>query len=234
LAGEGNVRSGAFDGRFYERDALFWPLVPAASVFAHDRDWPPVERYALALAAVCVAPVRFEPATPTRPRRRSTAIDPRRLYDARITHERCVPTRPRSWHDYLNALVWATFPRAKRALHERQLQALVTHLSPEARTLPPKRSREHDALALLDEGGVVVLEDADQRVDVVFGHALYEARVLGRGPATACAIRVQVGPMPADRGERVALADEALARHLRDAALDPRELDRVRIGEDFT
>ena len=40
-------------------------------------------------------------------------------YDARIALERVVPTRARSWHDLLNALVWATFPRAKLALHAR-------------------------------------------------------------------------------------------------------------------
>jgi len=67
-----------------------------------------------------------------------------------------VPTRPGSWHDLMNALVWATFPRAKRALHERQHRLVV----PAAPAESARRPRELDALALLDEGGVVVLASA--------------------------------------------------------------------------
>lgn len=220
-----------FDGRFFEGDALFWPLVPAARVFADDPDWPPVETYARALTGTG-APVRFEPAPPPRGgRRRAAPVDVRGLYDARITHERCVPTRARSWHDYLNALVWASFPRSKLALHERQLRALVARLPPGARTLPPTRSREHDALALIDEGGVVILRDGRAEVEVVFGHALYEGRVLGRGPMTACALPVLVASLPADPRDQVALADAGLALHLVEGPLDPRALARIRIGE---
>jgi hypothetical protein len=111
----------------------------------------------------------------------------------------------------LNALVWASFPRSKLALHERQLRALVARLPPGARTLPPTRSREHDALALIDEGGVVILRDGRAEVEVVFGHALYEGRVLGRGPMTACALPVLVASLPADPRDQVALADAGLA-----------------------
>jgi hypothetical protein len=218
-----------FDGRFFERHALFWPLAPAAACFAGERDWPAVEAYGRAFGDR--APVRFELAAPPRGRRRATPLDPGQLYDARIARERCVPTRARSWHDFLNALVWAAFPRAKLALHERQHRALVERLPAGACTLPPTRSREHDALALLDEGGVVVLEGSSERVLVVFGHALYEGLVLGRGPVTACAITATVTTLPGARHERVALADGALARHLRTAALDPRALLRLRISD---
>jgi hypothetical protein len=221
-----------FDGHFCEGHALFWPLEAAAARFSGEADWPPVEDYARAFGPH--APVRFEPAPPPRGRRRASPIDPRRLYDARIAHEACVPTRARSWHDFLNALVWATFPRAKLALHRRQLRALVERLPAGACTLPATRSREHDALALIDEGGVVVLEDARAAggaVMVVFGHALYEGLVLGRGAVTACAIRVPVKGLPVAPDERVALADGALARHLASAALDPHTLRRVRIDD---
>jgi Protein of unknown function (DUF3025) len=218
-----------FDGHFFEGHALFWPLAPAAARFAEERDWPPVESYGRAFALG--ATVRFEPAPPPRGRRRAAPIDPRRLYDARIAREGCVPTRPRSWHDFLNALVWATFPLAKRALHQRQLRALVERLPAGACTLPGTRSREQDALALIDEGGVVVLDDGTARLIVVFGHALYEGLVLGRGPVTACAIAVSVPALPVEPGEGVAVADGALARHLASAALDPRTLRRIRLAD---
>jgi hypothetical protein len=219
-----------FDGHFFERHALFWPLAAAAAPFARERDWPHVEAYARAFGAG--APVRFETAPPPRGRRRPALIDPGRLYDARIARDGCVPTRARCWHDFLNALVWASFPRAKLALHQRQLRALVDRLAPGACTLPPTRSREHDALALIDEGGVVVLDDdAGTRLVIVFGHALYEGLVLGRGAVTACAITAHVGTLPVAPVERVALADGALARHLTSAVLDPRSLQRIRLAD---
>ncbi|HEY3819302.1 MAG TPA: DUF3025 domain-containing protein [Polyangiaceae bacterium] len=223
----------SFDGRFFEAHALFWPIAPAASTFAGELDWPPVEAYERAFVDPTATPVRFEAAPPARGRRRAAAVDPRRLYDARITREGCVPTRPRSWHDFLNALVWATFPRAKLALHRRQHRALVERIPEGARTLPPTRSREHDALALLDEGGVVVLDDGRSRERVLFGHALYEGLVLGRGAMTACAIAVPVTQLPCDPRARCTLADEALAGYLETAALDPRSLDRVHIDPDL-
>jgi hypothetical protein len=219
----------SFDGRFFEGHALFWPLAPAASSFSGEDDWPAVETYGRVFPDPTTTPVRFEAAPPPRGRRRATALDPQRLYDARITRDRCVPTRPRSWHDFLNALVWATFPRAKLALHQRQHRALVDRIPAGARTLPATRSREHDTLALIDEGGVVVLDDGRAREMVLFGHALYEGLVLGRGAMTACAIHARVDSLPTDPRARVALADEALADHLATAVLDPGGLERVRI-----
>jgi hypothetical protein len=175
--------------------------------------------------------VRFEPALLPPRRRGRAALDTGRLYDARIARDRCVPTRARSWHDFLNALVWATFPRSKLALHERQHRALVERIEPGSRTLPATRTREHDALALLDEGGVVVLDDGRARETVLFGHALYEGLVLGRGAMTACGIVTPVRRMPAEPRERVASADAALAELLRSATLDPRGLERVPIED---
>jgi hypothetical protein len=216
-----------FDPRFFRADPLFWPIARAAEAFARDEGWPSVETYSRAFAAD--APVRFE-AAPAVPRRRRGGVNPARLYDARITRDGCVPTRPRSWHDFLNALVWATFPRSKRALHARQLGALTANLGPAARRLPPARSREHDALALIDEGGVVVLDDGDRREVVLFGHALYEGLVLGRGAMTACEIPAPVMAVPADAEARVALADEALAARLVEGPLEPEGFGRVRLA----
>jgi hypothetical protein len=223
------VRDRSFDGRFFEGHALFWALAPAASAFAGERDWPPVEAYARAFADPASTPVRFEAAPPPPRRRRPAPVDTARLYDARITRERCVPTRPRSWHDFLNALVWATFPRAKLALHQRQLRALVERIPEGARTLPATRSREHDALALLDEGGVVILDDGASRASVLFGHALYEGLVLGRGPMTAGSISARVAAVPTDPRALCAAADDALATYLARPTLDPGDLTRFPI-----
>jgi hypothetical protein len=58
--------------------------------------------------------VRFvdDPGRSRRPRRGGErTLDS--LYDGRIALRREVPTRSTDWHDLLNALVWASFPRAK-------------------------------------------------------------------------------------------------------------------------
>lgn len=221
-----------FDARFFERHEAFWPIARAARVFADRAEWPDVREYARAF--VGAAPVTFEPARP-RPRRRATPTSLRsNLYDAKIVTEAVVPTRPRSWHDYLNALVWASFPRAKKALHARQHRAVQAWIPAGATRLPNARTRELDALALLDEGGILTLEGAGQRVTLVFGHALYEGIVLDHRAMVARGASIVVAGLPSNDDARVALADEALTAVIEDPTrLDgPDELTRARIAAD--
>jgi len=231
-------RSAPFDPRFLERSPLFWPLAPAARALlerdpqsarvdrgtAASPDFPPVHSLDRVFGDDRRdAPVRFVPAAPrSRRGRRPQPIDLRALYDARITLDRVVPTRARSWHDLMNALVWGTFPRAKRALHARQHRAITARVDPGARTLPPARTRELDALALLDEGGVV-LPAGDVARAVVFGHAIYESLALGVPPVVVAALALD-----APEGTPRAV-DEALAREIEDGARfrTPAELRRV-------
>jgi hypothetical protein len=187
-----------FDARFFERDARFGPIVPVAKIFADYTDWPTPAVLDRELAAR--AGVRFVPAK-RRPRRQRGPVDLNDHYDAHIARGE-VPTRERNWHDYLNALVWATFPRAKSALHARQHRAIRAWAGADVvRQLPNARTRELDALALIDEGGVIVCDDAK----LVFGHALYEGLVLDVRAMIARAV-VIVGP--------AAAADELLANRL--------------------
>jgi hypothetical protein len=232
-----------FDGRFFERHPLFWPIARAASAFAEERDWPDVTSYSRGFSLEEGARPRFEPAPP-RARGRRGEVDPSALYDARIVLHGCVPTRSRSWHDFLNALVWATFPRAKQTLHERQHRAVAARIPSGARTLPPSRSREHDALALLDEGGVVVVDGLpepgrgtappglEMSPVIVFGHGVYEGLVLGQLPVTACAIHVGVDEVAPDASRLVSLADAALAERLTRGELDPAAMPRIRVPLD--
>jgi hypothetical protein len=225
------LRAAPFDPDFLERSPLFWPIAAAArSLFEsagrdHDRaDFPPVPSLNRVFGTDrCAAPVRFVAASP-RPRRgrRAAAIDVAALYDARITLDRVVPTRERSWHDLMNALVWGTFPRAKSALHARQHRAISERVAPGARTLPPARTRELDALALLDEGGVILLGGDTARA-VVFGHAIYESLALGVPPAVVAGIVLATDePTPQ-------AVDLALAREIADGDRfrGPEELSRV-------
>jgi len=240
-------RAVEFDPRFAAFDALFWPLARAVRALGPIDDFPPIE--SLESVFEGAPPVRFVAPVPRR--RRGAPVDVHSLYDARITIERVVPTRPRCWHDLMNALVWGTFPRAKLALHARQHRLIAERIGPDARGLPP-RSRELDALALLDEGGVVVLardpvgvhaslraggpgtlrakvESGDAEA-LVFGHAIYESLALGVKPAVVAAVTLRREGGEADV---VRAADIALAGAFADATRfgSPRELTRVEASE---
>lgn len=159
------------------------------------------------------------------------------MYDARIVHHSEVPTRPGNLHDWMNALVWATFPRSKRAIHERQHELVRARLDDTGQRLLPHRSSEQDSIAMLDEGGIVVATTrADERaaldatcarddeslvrlashgkvVGIVFGHALYEhvARDDPR-PIWGKAVVVEVETLAAPLSE----IDDRLAMHIED------------------
>jgi hypothetical protein len=122
---------------------------------------------------------------------------PSRDYEAAVLQGR-IPTRERSWHDTFNVLAFALYPRSKAALHAR------SHALAEGRKRQLPRTREEDALALVDEvsllmaggaeaiaafervraGKVIEQLDAVVRehglfVDVL-GHGLLEHLMLGR------------------------------------------------------
>jgi hypothetical protein len=242
-------RASPFDPHVLGRSPLFWPIREAGAWLASLDDFPPVS--ALASVFRGAGPVAFAEAH--KPRRRQTGRpDPRRLYDGRITLESVVPSRPRSWHDLMNALVWGAFPRAKLALHARQHRAIVAHLPAGARRLPPARSRELDALALVDEGGIVMLASdpaavtealsgrrkgclaglraSGSVVAVVFGHAVYESLALGVPPAVGAALVAARDP---NESSPLHEADAALEKILSDPGrlLSPRELLRADVAE---
>jgi hypothetical protein len=186
-----------------------------------------------------------------RGRRRQALRTADELYDGRIA-QGAVPTRARSWHDLLNALVWATFPRSKRALHGRQHALLAARTAGPFARLPGARTREQDCLALVDEGGVLLLAAGaaqelgeplaaghTQRlaeliatgavVPVLFGHALYESLVGGQAGIHGSALVLAVEPAALVPAAHLDAADRALATLLGDAAAltAPESLARV-------
>lgn len=193
------VRAAAagFDGRFHERDARFAPIAHVASLFVDYKDWPAPADLDRVLSSR--AGVRFVPAK-RRPRRQRGPVNLGEMYDAHIVRGE-VPTREKNWHDFLNALVWAAFPRSKKALHARQHRALQAWArtgelasGDEVRRLPNARTRELDALALVDEGGILLCEDAK----IVFGHAIYEGFVFEVPAMIARGVILKGGAADAD------------------------------------
>jgi hypothetical protein len=180
------------------------------------------------------------------------------LYDGRIIEEGWVPTRPENWHDFLNMLCWAAFPEAKWQLHHRQHQAMSARVAGAVDALPNARTREQDALALMDEGGVIVLCHEPRLAELtsalegrrapeaqalfaggaarglLFGHALYEGLVLGcpEGWAAGFLATVPAPPGECEEASLVHQADSALARALatKGTFATPAFLARVDLG----
>lgn len=215
------TRGEQFDGRFFEASPHHEPIAPAAAVFADRADWPAPEEYVLAFGGRSPT-VRFETMIPRKRRaREKPPVDVESMYDARIVRG-VVPTRARCWHDYLNALVWATFPEAKRALHEKQYAMMRAWATPGAANLPNARTREQDAVALIDEGGVLLLRGSDGERAVAFGHALFEGLVYRTPSMIARGVPLAVDGSVFD----LELVDRALALLLRSASLTPEMLPR--------
>jgi len=227
-----------------QRSPWFWPLAAAARPFAAHTDWPTRDdldgMYLAAAAGRGAEPLRFAANVDKAERRKQERVDIERLYDGRIARFGEVPTRERDWHDLLNALCFATFPHAKRALHRRQFAALARRIEPSATRLPNARTREQDALTLFDEGGAVIAARADTLAElasadehtgtaliaravaggharvVPFGHALFEHLVEGlRCPGGATRM-VPIEVRGRDDDALIAEVDSALAALLED------------------
>ena len=220
-----------------DRDPLFDAVRPGLAALGGDGSF---EVEALDRTLGPLAGVRFEPQHSVR--RRGEPFASAASYDGRITLAGAVPTRPGSLHDLMNALVWASFPQSKRAIHAQQLRALSTEVDEGAAALPGRRSRLRDRLSMLDEGGLLLLangphaplEDALARGDVpalaahrargalvawVFGHAILEhaAQQAGHGVRASAVLLAGGASLPdADAALAAALEqdDEALERWL--------------------
>lgn len=96
------------------------------------------------------------------------------LYEVHVIERGEVPTRAANAHDLWNALVWATFPRAKWAIADR-LGVIQQARAAAGPRLPGTRAPSHDRLAMLDEGGLIVVGARA----VVLGHAVLEHAARG-------------------------------------------------------
>ena len=219
-----------------------WPVRAAGARLPPDlQDFPSREQLtALYDAHVCdeQPALRFVAEAKSQSRRRAGSKRAADRYDGLITLRHEVPTRAGNWHDLLNALCFATFPRSKRALHRRQFEALLAREPAPDKPWPNARTREQDALTLLDEGGILVavtdpntyqeakpLPSADlvhalcatQQAQVVpFGHAVLEHLIKGEPcpGGRACVVRV-TGPLVADE-HLLGQLDTALCRLVED------------------
>lgn len=250
-----------WDPRFTQRSPWLWPLERASRLLAPLADWPQLEQldalYATLTARLSPAePLRFVANVRKQDKRFAGRVVVDALYDTRIAVHHEVPTREGDWHDLFNALCFATFPRAKRALHGRQYAALAQRLSGAPAKLPAARTREQDALTLLDEGGVAIAATQDAAAELVhaepgplpellerlersgrartvpFGHALFEHLVEGLVPPGGATRVVVLDALPEAPEALLDAVDAGLASMLGDAQqfLTPKEQLHLRFG----
>jgi hypothetical protein len=225
-----------WDASFLERSALLGELREIAEPLLAAASWPTLDAYGACVErerqarAPELPAIRFAP--PTR-RSRSGPVELGQLYDGRIALHGEVPCVGASYHDFLNVLAWAAFPRAKRALHARQYRALTAWLPPAAARLPNRRTREQDALALFDEGGSVLVVtpehaarasspraagqlltgDGSARI-ILFGHAVMEHVCFETSKVSSAALRLTMEPPLAEGRMLIDRIDRALAERL--------------------
>lgn len=236
----------------------FWPLASVAKRFVGWPEWPTREELARLYAERAMlagAPaLKFTDNVRDRDKRVNGQVAVEALYDARIVLHGEVPTRERNWHDFFNALCFATFPRAKHALHARQYAALRARVRPGDKSLPGTRTREQDTLTLLDEGGAVIValadaaralvapdadrdavtrfEQSNEARVVPFGHAVFEHLVEGlRCPGGLTHVE-RVETIPHEDDALLDLVDRKLARTLADPSSfsSPRACAPVRLA----
>lgn len=189
-----------WEPNFLSRSPWFWPLSEAASRFQELTDWPTTRDfdslYETLTRGKGVGSLRFGDNVRRQDKRVGGYVNLDALYDARITKHGEVPSRPRDWHDLFNALCFATFPRSKTALHQRQYTILEQRVGHHATHLPGARTREQDALTLFDEGGVVIAADA-----VAYG----SLSAMEREPRQECIGQVVQESLPAPHVPRTVL-----------------------------
>ncbi len=235
-----------WDPAFYTKHRAFAPLAPVASRFADAPSWPAVATWSDTLAGLSLrsasgAALRFVRQPPKRRRGNDGPIVMDAIYDIRIHERGEVQSRERNWHDFLNMLCWATFPRSKAAISARQCNVIRRWVPEGATRLPGARTREQDALAMLDEGGAIVacargassaVEDAIACGDddslaalvtakcarvLAFGHATYEHIVARHPTVRAMPVTLSMSALPDDLAALVSATDGALAERLADA-----------------
>ncbi|MCV2885610.1 DUF3025 domain-containing protein [Aestuariibacter sp. AA17] len=94
-------------------------------------------------------------------------------YEEIIAHTGKVPTRPQSWHDLFNGLVWHMFPQTKRLLNHIHMQD-ISEFGVNPRT--PRRNR----VTHFDECGIVLAVSEVELLDLLREHAWHEIFVENR------------------------------------------------------
>ena len=174
-------------------------------------------------APPCDVPVFIPP-----PPRTLSAID----FERRVVEHNELIIRADNLHDVMNALVWLTFPKTKRAISE-------AHVALGVNSNGKTRPRRRDVLTLFDEAGAIIVSERDdlqklheghewrklfveQRLEfinearvILFGHGALEQ--LGSHPHRGLTVKALWLPLPRDTP--MPAIDTWMAHHIVSAQL---------------
>lgn len=202
-----NFEEGLNDGRI---EGPGWTLIRDILVeLKASKDWPSLQTLNSLLGdghLLTECGIKFGE-QPYFPSRRRNRVGKKLSYETYIFEEGFIPTRDRSWHDFFNALIWRTLPRAKLELSKAQRAAQTER---QLKSISQRSSLE-DCLTMFDEGGIFtvvspeiapVLKSAacgaqeSEKVKIfrefgaelhIFGHGILEGIVGGdRGTRAIC------------------------------------------------
>jgi Protein of unknown function (DUF3025) len=82
-------------------------------------------------------------------------------YEVQVARTGAIPTRFANAHDLFNALCWGSFPASKLALAERLARSTSAMVASDAQG----RTLDGDAIAMIDEGGLLLVATPDRYQD---------------------------------------------------------------------
>ena len=163
-----------WDALFFDRSPAFEPFLPLSGFIPAFKNWPTFQQLnhlkAMMHADITTCsgiPVQFVSQISVGKNSEYSGNVAVRQYENRIYLTGEVPTRQDNWHDFFNALVWLTFPRAKAALNQIHFQSLHDNV----RNKTEKRGPRRDAATLFDESGVIVLSSRSEWITLLQQHA---------------------------------------------------------------
>ncbi|MCW5588499.1 MAG: DUF3025 domain-containing protein [Legionellales bacterium] len=147
---------------FYTTSPLFMPIAKAAQRFHACRDWPTLINMNEEFNVINYGhqAVQFV----------AQADKPRSFqegYEQRIYLTGQVQTRLNNWHDFMNMLIWRTFPECKKIMN-------ALHYHESLQPGQPTRTLRQHRLTQLDECGVIMLSSDPHLLDLLRQHAWHE------------------------------------------------------------
>ncbi|MES2538761.1 MAG: DUF3025 domain-containing protein [Pseudomonadota bacterium] len=151
------------------------PLLPAAAPILQAQDWREALNAAAFAASLCNhrgLPIRFVP---------QSDLPADTPYEAFISATGGVPTRS-NLHDFFNALVWLTFPKAKAQLNALQAMEIAgaARMPDAGGAHGARRGKLRDAATIFDENAAILVATDQDLVAALRGHQWRELFIARR------------------------------------------------------
>lgn len=145
-----NAAPAIWNASFYQQSSMFLPIAGVAGQFM-PQQWPSLDEMNRALLT------RQHPILVNGNPLKAVAQDSKASdffsgYEQQIYLNGCLQTRTQNWHDYLNLLVWMSFPETKSVLNQQQYSESLSQY----RLGKNSRSLKQNTLAQFDECGVII------------------------------------------------------------------------------